>query len=890
MQNYKYKFSVVIPIYNVEKYLEETIQSVIEQSIGFKQNIQIILVNDGSPDNSEKICLKYKGLYPENIIYIKQENAGVSSARNKGMEYIDGEYVNFLDSDDKWNKDAFEKVDKFFEKNKDNIDVVACRKKYFEAKNDYHMLDYEFKENKIVDIFEDYKYCHLHVASSFIKSEIARKYKFSTNLKYGEDAEYISKVILEKEKYGILSDVIYNYRSRLDGTSALQNNKKSIDHYIKTLEYFHESLIKASIEKYDKVIPYIQYLLMYDLQWRIKTPFPEMYGDEFKKQYIDKISNILQYIDDKIINQQKFIYSENKFYALELKYRKDISEDLVLKHGKLYFENICITNNISLFKIDLLDIKNGILRIEGRVKWILPKEYYNIYIKTDSNKKIEINLLEENSMIYGRGSRALDKQVLYHYPYKIEIPIKDLKKIKFMFKYKDQKEIKLMPNMGKFSKLCNMDNSYYIKENKIIVYKNEELRIINNSLKSRTKRMLLYAKALLEIKKYDIIWYRLLYRIINKIHRKPIWLISDRDIKANDNGEHLFKYIVNQHNKDIDVYFVIDKESEDYKKIKKIGKVIKLNTLKHKIYFLMASKVISSQANDYVINAYQEDEKYIKDLYNFDFVFLQHGVTKDDLSRWLNKWSKDIKIFVTAGKPEYNSIVDGNYGYTKDEVKLTGFPRHDALLKKDIKEEKKIVIIPTWRQTIVGSYDDTDGKSVYLDTFKDTEYFKFYNGLINDNRLIEALKETGYKCKFCLHPTHCKQYVDFQGNDYVQINQGFVDYQKEFKEAKLLVTDYSSVFFDFAYLRKPVIYAQFDKEKFFNGEHVYDKGYFDYEKDGFGPVCYDYEKTLQTIIEYLNNDCKIKNQYLEKIDKFYAYNDDNNCKRVYEEILKLKTE
>ena len=96
-----------MPVYNVEKYLEEAILSVINQTIGFKENIQLIIVNDGSPDNSEKIALKYEKMYPENIVYIKQKNAGVSSARNKGFEYVEGEYVNFMDSDDKWDLKAF---------------------------------------------------------------------------------------------------------------------------------------------------------------------------------------------------------------------------------------------------------------------------------------------------------------------------------------------------------------------------------------------------------------------------------------------------------------------------------------------------------------------------------------------------------------------------------------------------------------------------------------------------------------------------------------------------------------------------------------------------------------------------------------------------------------
>ena len=94
-------FSVIMPIYNVEEFLDESITSVINQTVGFKDNIQIILVNDGSPDNSEEICLKYRALYPDNIIYIKQKNAGVSAARNTGVKYATGKYINFFDSDDK---------------------------------------------------------------------------------------------------------------------------------------------------------------------------------------------------------------------------------------------------------------------------------------------------------------------------------------------------------------------------------------------------------------------------------------------------------------------------------------------------------------------------------------------------------------------------------------------------------------------------------------------------------------------------------------------------------------------------------------------------------------------------------------------------------------------
>ena len=100
-------FSVIMPVYNTEEYLEEAIQSVIEQTIGFEENIQLILINDGSTDNSESICKKYQEKYKNNIVYKYKENGGVSSARNEGRKYVKGKYFNFLDSDDKWDKDAF---------------------------------------------------------------------------------------------------------------------------------------------------------------------------------------------------------------------------------------------------------------------------------------------------------------------------------------------------------------------------------------------------------------------------------------------------------------------------------------------------------------------------------------------------------------------------------------------------------------------------------------------------------------------------------------------------------------------------------------------------------------------------------------------------------------
>ena len=127
-----FKFSVVMAIYNSEDYLENSIDSVINQTIGFEENVQLILVNDGSIDNSERICLDYQERYPDNILVLSQENAGQASARNNGLQYIQGKYVNFLDSDDCLEENAFEEVFDFFEIHYDETDIVSIPIYFFD--------------------------------------------------------------------------------------------------------------------------------------------------------------------------------------------------------------------------------------------------------------------------------------------------------------------------------------------------------------------------------------------------------------------------------------------------------------------------------------------------------------------------------------------------------------------------------------------------------------------------------------------------------------------------------------------------------------------------------------------------------------------------------------
>ena len=247
----------------------------------------------------------------------------------------------------------------------------------------------------------------------------------------------------------------------------------------------------------------------------------------------------------------------------------------------------------------------------------------------------------------------------------------------------------------------------------------------------------------------------------------------------------------------------------------------------------------------------------------------------------MNKYNKNIRMITAAGERERNAFVTGPYYYDKKQIALTGQARFDELTDH---KQKLILILPTWRKAIRQSYDKNT-TSVYFDGFKETEYFKYYNNLINDERLLAAMREKGYKGLFCMHPIHMKQTVDFQQNDVFTVNEGYVNYNDVFDRAAMMITDYSSVLFDFAYLRKRILYTQFDKEAFFEAQ-TYDEGYFDYERDGFGPVCTTYEETVQAIIDAVNDDCAVQDTYRARMDDFFAFSDQENAARILKQIKK----
>lgn len=907
VEQYKYEFSVVMAVYNVEKYLRETVDSLIHQTIGFS-HIQLIMVDDGSKDKSGEICDEYKGKYPNNVVVIHKENGGVSSARNAGISFVKGKYLNFMDSDDKMDPSTFKEVLKCFEKYGEKTDVIAIPMKYFEAQKGDHKQNQKFEINE--DVIDLYKYpyvTNLSTSSSFFRVSAVSGICFDTNLASCEDAKYALRVLMKKMTLGLCRKATYWYRKRSSGSeSATQSSVKNKSWYIPHLVWFSIWSLEEANKVFGMIPQFVQYEVMYDLQWKFEqSKMPDsVLTDEEISVYKSLLYKALSMIDDEVILKQRNLNVERKCLLIRHKHNTIISlvpkkascriqKNITPEIGdiELFCNNYKMTTVSALdTTLDFITLKNDECVLEG-YHHVLEQENHEIKPVVLVNGAVFYceQIERENNAIYTLGEKT--SSVI---GFKGIFPLRkaDIKVVTGL-----EVDGIIIPRHN--VKCGNFFPVTPVYENTYALIGQKELHIKGSSIIIRNKsniivRAVRETSLLLELWKRDLlggrkaIAGRLFYHLAMPLKRKQLWIISDRIMKADDNGEALFRYLIKHRPDNTDIVFAISKQSNDYVRMKRIGRCVSAMSFKHKLLHLLCDVVVSSHADGVTRNPYYGHDDGLRDLLSHQkYVFLQHGITKDDVSGWLNKYKQNINGFVTAAKPEWTSILEGDYYYTKNQVWLTGFPRYDRLYHN---EKKVITLMPTWRRYLMELGDATTGMWTLPKNFEQSSYYCHWDELINSERLLETLTKYGYAIQFMPHPTLQPHVNRFRRDPRVKFLSLDTSYRKVYAESNLVITDYSSAVFDFAYLRKPIIYYQFDRDEFFAGEHVFTKGYFDYERDGLGEVTYTMDDTIDLIIDYVKNDCMMKDKYRERADKFFAFNDKDNCKRVVNRIIELLKE
>ncbi len=893
---YRFKFSVVIPVYKVEKYLRDTLESLVNQTIGFKENIQVILINDGSPDKSGEICLEYKNAYPKNVIYVEKENGGVSSARNAGLKYIEGKYVNFLDSDDKWELDSFKKAFDFFEEHYDEIDVLSCRVKKFEASETFHVLDYKFDSgNRIADLKDENEYRSIqgHVINTFIKSCALKESDiFDEKIRFGEDSAFINLIILRKLKCGILSDALFYYRKRYDQTSATQIQLTDMDYYTVSVKRYYNALVNYSLELYGEVVPYIQCVLCHDIGWRMRkqVPLEIKENKDVYEAYCNFLKEKLVLIDEKFIITNRvhkgigvkkamlFLRDGSDLYNStyfdeedEAIYYKDIR--LLKLQGK---NKICHINSTFIKKEEEKDI----LYIEGLVaKWILDccKDSAVSFIIKAGKKKYSVKLKDytiiKEESFFGESNRY------YYFRKKIDLSelISDKSKVKINCCLSFGKNaVPVTVNFGRFVPAANsLSPARRFFGNFMLQCKNSQLTVIESedlafSLQKRENDTL---ERLALKEREDLIKLRKdFYRLKNELSGKKLWLVSDSFYEALGNGEGFFKFMCSKEMKKIREkilpVFVISETVPDYERLKAVGNVIDAHSEEYKLYFLLADKIISSSCDDFAVAPLSEDENAaLLDLFKGQVVFIGNEMVAKNRADINGKFIKNISLYCVSRDKQEKAIFKNDYYYYKNEVALTGSPRFDMY---ESESEKLIAFMPAFFKV------ETEN------SFKESAFFKYYSGIINDKKL--QLFMLRYGCKAMIYlPKEYKKFADLMPE---KMNFKVCRDETPFeliKKASLLVTDYDPGY-EFAFLNKPVIYAHYKDAKAYYKNNPDKKGTFNFEKAAFGEIVKNREEFLSAISDMMKNKFSVKAEFKEQRDSFFTFSDRENSKRVFEMI------
>ena len=910
--------SVVVPVYNAEKYLDECILSIVNQNIGFTNNVELILINDGSVDGSGKICEKYANQFSDNIVYIDQKNSGVSHSRNKGIKAARGQFISFLDSDDKLSKNFLSEAVSFFDKNPKINLAFAHIKRFDDDGREWYSRhqDRFFNEEYggIVDTRES-NFFWPYSQSVIYRSKILDKHHFDESLALAEDGKFINSIVFENPIVGLLESAEYYYRKGLlsSATSSLSMGRSSI-YFFDVYEKFIIPLAEDQKRQTGKVSDFLQNSIIYALSWRLKNDNHDMLTDEQYEKYISLTKKIINYLDDeKIAKESKTIGHIKRLYLFALKNNLNgISEVLEnsewREDGKLYYtykdtELMIGNGKRAKFFIDQVRIKNKKLIVEGYHNYHTVAKNIKFYCKLDdSNQRLQYvsrgNLLDV---------KMFNKTIYSHNAFKVEIPISDISsKSKLTFGF-------TVGEKSFTANIATLQNRFlhgdikgrYKKVGKFYVEKRKKSLTIRNATKKNFLRLeSKYYKQLLKEKKLKVIINRTICHLAKAtVYRhKDIWLISDRGWNVGDNGDYFYRYAVTQTSSRITPYFIIKKDHPRYKELKKQHlKVVDFGSFKYKLLMTVCTKRISTHCDVYITRGiFGEDDIYYDDLYTFDFIYLKHAITSQDVSGYLNRYAKGIDLITAATNNEYKILVNDSFGYTKKDIALTGFPRFDALLEGDNsttaqQKYKYIMIAPTWRRSIAGKVGDEQGYREYNEEFRDTDYFKFYSELLTNTKLLKLLKENNYKIEFYLHPAIYEQAKDFLKceSDNVKIAMPPHNYVNAFKRSSIMVTDYSGVQFDFAYQYRPIVYSQFDIDTLYSTKsHIYQaaNNEYSYEKDAFGPVAKTVDRVRSELEKLIQNDAKMPKKYLDRAKKFFAYHDGKSAERIYQAILKYDKE
>lgn len=883
--DYKYEVSLIIPIYNMEKYLKGCLDSVVAQTID-KSLIEVLLISDGSKDSSIDIMKEYAAKYPYMKIFEK-ENEGLSMTRNYGIERAQGKYLMYLDSDDTLSANTLELVTDFFDDHYDEIDLVV----YDEIpvingeEGDPHYRYTVFDGAGVYDL-NDFQYAYVSQTriNVCVKNEGDNNVLFDFDRTFRqEDQKYCTQVLQRKMRIGYCPGAIYYYL----------HQPESIVRTFFYAYYIFESSMKFWEEIFayygeNKVPYYIQALYLNDVNWKTQADIllPYHYPPEQFEEAKGRVLKLLNKVDDVVILNHPALDRFQKHYFItsksnnEIKISYENSYITVFNHDEPIIEKgrFKILVNRFKFKGDKLSIV-GIL--ESTVLDYIDQPELIMY-RRPSAPDGEIVPLRFSSYSYHKA-KAIS---VNKYFFDIVVDAADLERFSFSVKVNDRYykcKCRFNNNLG-FGKAPKTDDvplKTLIRAGRKITYTKTGSIDITKLSPAEEK------KALTKLRRKGMLRHPdfcLLRNQAIRYKKKRIWLYYDCKGVFKDNAYYQIEHDINIAD-GIDRYYILNEEtfSEEAKKYPEAirNKMVQFGSRKHKALFLAAEKIVTAYIERSNYNPFTTAEEYkrLLDLFDLpDIYYLQHGVLHAH-APW--KYSADrnfVKKEIISTRFEEQNL-NTNYCFSDERLAKTGMPRYD-FIDSDQKKGNRVLFAPSWRKYLIAQqgpeWIPTESKFLGSLFYKETQAF------LESDELRKLLEEHDSYLDFKLHPIfECYKHLYSISNPRVCISS------KKISETdySVFVTDFSSFAFDFAYLNTPIIYFMPDLELFKAGMNYYRQLDMPLE-DGLGPLTTTGDEALDVLGKLLAGDPQGEfAKYQEKMENLFFYKDNKQRERIYREII-----
>ncbi|WP_309128037.1 CDP-glycerol glycerophosphotransferase family protein [Microbacterium sp.] len=850
MRRLQAEFSVISPMYNVSRYLPEYFASLERQTYGF-ENLQVILVDDGSVDDTAAVAEAFAARHP-NVTVLRKENGGQASARNAALPHATGTWLTFPDPDDVLSDNYFAEVASAVDpENPPSMLSVRMLLWYEDADKirDTHALTGRFRAGRVTkSLNESPSWVQPHITSGFMRREVVidEGLTFHTDLRLRfEDGSFASRYLLRfaEPTVTFIPEASYLYRQRSDNSSTVQSSSADPRKYTDTIRYGYLPVIDDALEHRGEVPRWLQNLCLYDQFWILRSsqtpgvrnaPFPEgMYAELH-----ELLPAFLQHMDDEAIAQFDLMYVAPW-----------MREALTLtKRGEGY---------APVYWGGVRDPRRGLRTVVFRYRGSVP------HIGLKVNGVGATPLAQKSFGLEYVGRPILMQHVLW---------VPDDASIELFLDGVRQEILERPPLVPSAYAVLSQD--------------------------TRVSQLLVRSKHVL-VRGRDAVARRLRPGGLHYLRRDHAvrsqrlaqkfahaWVFIDRDVDAGDSAEDMYWWMA-EHHPEHNSWFVVREGTPDWERMSTAGaRLVGYETPEFYSLLKHADHLASSHADRFITHALPIKMRPPK----YAFTFLQHGVIKGDISHWLNP--KDIQVFVASTLDEYRYLTEAPaYRASRKEVRLTGLPRFDVLLQRAesvaASEKNLIVVMPTWRDYLVGGMGAHSADREAMADFAETEYAKRIAALLSDERLLTAVRSAGARIVFMPHPNMRPYLSSFSLPDEIEVRSyADTDVREMIVRARLLITDYSSIAFNAAYIRTPVLYYQHDRDQYFVG-HTERPGYFDYHRDGFGPVVEDADEAVRVAASIVADGPDPA--HLERMDRTFPVRDGRNRERVYEAMLEAQT-